>query len=943
MLADSIKLRRVVRDLGDDDPALAGIFSPGYSFEELNRHIHALFQDNYQDYMRPFPLTRGAIDHWKGLIADAMPASHADYQRRLCILDIGSGEGTSVFPLIELFPNADIVASDLSLNLLRELGQWQRQHYADRPLPLLQLNAQDTVFEDAQLDLVTGAHVLHHLGDLRGTFVEIHRILKPGGIALFWEPFESGCQMVSLIMQLLIARNETTSEDNRLSRDVVAGFREYMSDLHRRKGSSKSQTLLDTTDDKWIFTRTQLEALAEGTGLELKAIRQVASPDGLIVKSVDHELARRSHSLDTLPGWARDLVEEIEEQFSPDYLSELLFSGVIVLTKPSPARSLRPDAVPVVERYVYQPVAVSLSFAGAMQVLTERGYSTVKGPVHMTGSQTVNRIRQIARDNGIEFADHVIDPEGFRQYVTEAGYLTRYPEYYRGNLVEKTLEHFISLGLLQVAPGDVFIDIASEHSPFAEIVARLKGATTFSQDIMYQEGIVGNRIGGDACAMPVSDGFASKACLTCSLEHFEGNADARLFSNSRASYAPAALSASSPSTSTRKRPRRPTRSSAWPWTYRSMPACPFTALRAGGTVTAASTVRSPSRAGSLSPFATSSGSISSACPTPPSSIRRSMRGLRSSLHGWLREHSRRFRCGSSEQGDERRTGPRLDGGHVTDDAGDERFDVPPRLRPAERRPSAVPCQRNLGDGPVVLEPREALDEVGLALVHHEPSGASISPADFPHERRITRDDGASVRERVHHGQSEAFVEGREHHDLGGRIKRLHAGFIRGSAFELGDARSAPGSPVADRNQSLPGERAGDQVDGRSHEFVVVRVADDQPVRIGRHRRVHVSPVVGRIEREVDNARAHRGRQCESCLEPLSRELRDEQHAVGMGCHVSPGRLEPDRCRVDRIPSDGVQHKEHVDGRQRVQVERLGEVTRAATDGRPRQSDQTEAR
>ena len=71
------------------------------------------------------------------------------------------------------------------------------------------------------------------------------------------------------------------------------------------------------------------------------------------------------------------------------------------------------------------------------------------------------------------------------------------------------------------------------------------------------------------------------------------------------------------------------------------------------------------------------------------------------------------------------------------------------------------------------------------------------------------------------------------------------------------------------------------------------------------RRVHVSPVVGRIEREVDNARAHRGRQCESCLEPLSRELRDEQHAVGMGCHVSPGRLEPDRCRVDRIPGDGV--------------------------------------
>jgi ubiquinone/menaquinone biosynthesis C-methylase UbiE len=531
MLPDSIKLRRLVRDLGDDDPALAGIFSPGYSSEELNRHIHALFQDNYKDYMRPFPLTRGAIDHWKGLIGDAMPASHADSQRRLAILDIGSGEGTSVFPLVELFPNADIMASDLSLNLLRELRQWHRQHYASRPLLLLQLNAQNTVFEDAQLDLVTGAHVLHHLGDLRGTFAEIHRILKPGGIALFWEPFESGCQMISLIMQLLIARNETASGDSQLSQDVVAGFREYMSDLHRRNGSAKSEALLDTIDDKWIFTRTQLEALVDGTGLELTAVRQVASPDGLIVQSVEHELARRLQSLDRLPQWARNLVHEIEAQLSREYIAELLFSGVIVLTRPRVASSPRvgtnrgPDKA---EKYVYQPVAAPLTFAEAMRKLTERGYTTVTGPVNMTEPRTVREIRRMAPDSGIVFADYAIDPEGFRKYVGDAGYQTQYAQYYQGNQVEKSLEHFISLELLRVAPGDVFIDIASEHS-FAEIVGRLKGAITFSQDIMYPDGVVGNRIGGDACSMPVSDDFASKACLTCSLEHFEGRGDTRLF------------------------------------------------------------------------------------------------------------------------------------------------------------------------------------------------------------------------------------------------------------------------------------------------------------------------------------------------------------------------------------------------------------------------------
>jgi len=46
---------------------------------------------------------------------------------------------------------------------------------------------------------------------------------------------------------------------------------------------------------------------------------------------------------------------------------------------------------------------------------------------------------------------------------------------------------------------------------------------------MYAEGIHQNEIGGDACSMPVEDGFATKAILTCSLEHFEEDADTRLF------------------------------------------------------------------------------------------------------------------------------------------------------------------------------------------------------------------------------------------------------------------------------------------------------------------------------------------------------------------------------------------------------------------------------
>jgi ubiquinone/menaquinone biosynthesis C-methylase UbiE len=332
---DFLKLRRPLRSLESIDPSLYGIFSPGYPREDVDRHIHALFNENYEEYMRPFPLTRGVIDHWKTLIQGALPASHADCDAHRIILDIGSGEGTSVFPMIELLPNANIIASDLSTNLLRELRHWHEAHYPDhRRLWLLQLNAEDTVFEDNQIDLLTGAHVLHHLSNLNGTFREIHRILRPGGCAIFWDVFESGLQVLSLVMQILIAANEGSPDVSRIPSEILGGFRLFMADLHRRKGSYKSPALLANLDDKWVFTRTQLERALDGSGLELNAIQQVYSPDGLIARMMDHELRRQMQSLDRLPDWAKASVHEIDQQFSSELKEETLFSGAVILSKP---------------------------------------------------------------------------------------------------------------------------------------------------------------------------------------------------------------------------------------------------------------------------------------------------------------------------------------------------------------------------------------------------------------------------------------------------------------------------------------------------------------------------------------------------------------------------------------------------------------------------------
>jgi SAM-dependent methyltransferase len=179
--------------------------------------------------------------------------------------------------------------------------------------------------------------------------------------------------------------------------------------------------------------------------------------------------------------------------------------------------------------YIYQPATGALSHAEAMEWLRRRGVDLVEGGIDNASPSQVEQIRAVAEQDGLVLTPLTVNAADYADYYQRAEYDRRYPDYYAGNRPEKTLEHYLSVQLLQLEKADVFIDLASEHSPLPEIVGRLFGCSSYSQDIMYPEGVYDRQIGGDACAMPVPDDFATKAALTCSLEHFEGDADRRLF------------------------------------------------------------------------------------------------------------------------------------------------------------------------------------------------------------------------------------------------------------------------------------------------------------------------------------------------------------------------------------------------------------------------------
>lgn len=321
-----MELRQPIRNLGSVDERLDGIFSPGYSDNEVGLHIHDVFLEKVDDYLAFCPVNRGLIDHWKELIRTAIGSDIGS--EGLNIVDIGSGQGTSVFPMAELTPGSSVMATDLSIPLLLQIRKFALGA-GYRNLTVLQMNAENMVFSDAQADIVMGGHVLHHALSLAGIFAEIRRVLKPRGVAVFWEPFEDGGQLIAGIFDLWIEMDRYQTK--RLAPEVIAAMHSFTADLQRRVGRIKPPGLLETLDDKWWFSTQHIQDLAQAAGFPACDIRNVYEPNNVVRMMTDHELRRWGFSLDSMPSWAQEKLLAVQSRFSDDYLRGHPFSASIVM------------------------------------------------------------------------------------------------------------------------------------------------------------------------------------------------------------------------------------------------------------------------------------------------------------------------------------------------------------------------------------------------------------------------------------------------------------------------------------------------------------------------------------------------------------------------------------------------------------------------------------
>jgi ubiquinone/menaquinone biosynthesis C-methylase UbiE len=98
------------------------------------------------------------------------------------ILDMGCGIGQKTLPLVEAFPEAEVIGIDLSAPML--MYAHKRAEARGKRVIFSQQNAEQTSFSEESFDLVCSTLLLHELPEsaIRRVIAESYRLLKPGGI-----------------------------------------------------------------------------------------------------------------------------------------------------------------------------------------------------------------------------------------------------------------------------------------------------------------------------------------------------------------------------------------------------------------------------------------------------------------------------------------------------------------------------------------------------------------------------------------------------------------------------------------------------------------------------------------------------------------------------------------------------------------------------------------
>jgi Methylase involved in ubiquinone/menaquinone biosynthesis len=155
-------------------------------------------EDDLQRYMNPPAETCYPLEYAYHLLGDA---------RGKLVLDYGCGDGIHSLTLARR--GARVQSLDISPDLIDVARQRLRLNGVDTGVEFVTGSAHEIPLPDESVDVVFGIAILHHL-DLALSSREVHRVLKPGGRAIFQEPVRNS-RFIKTIRRLIPYRSPDVS------------------------------------------------------------------------------------------------------------------------------------------------------------------------------------------------------------------------------------------------------------------------------------------------------------------------------------------------------------------------------------------------------------------------------------------------------------------------------------------------------------------------------------------------------------------------------------------------------------------------------------------------------------------------------------------------------------------------------------------------------------
>ncbi len=228
--------------------------------------------------------------------------------RNLSFLDAACGSG---WVTEGLYSNPNIRdcafhAFDISLAGLEILARSIDGMDTSNRLEMSVQNAEAMMFADESFDLVVGSSILHHFDEVQEFLKDCRRILKPGGVAIFGEPFAVGYGLGAAALKLAQDRLGTDH------REIENLYSDIANRVQRRP------EILRKLVDKHLFLHSELEAMARKSGFSQIEFFPLASREFYRERFIDELLAQHAVSDRPLADAAKAIYGEIFALFDAE-------------------------------------------------------------------------------------------------------------------------------------------------------------------------------------------------------------------------------------------------------------------------------------------------------------------------------------------------------------------------------------------------------------------------------------------------------------------------------------------------------------------------------------------------------------------------------------------------------------------------------------------------